>query len=180
MWTFVTRLVGAATLDPRVYEDVESDPAANVQAVGVILLGCLAAGFGARGWNTEPEAVLRFSVVIASVALLAWACWALLTFEIGGRLMPERQTQVDVAQLLRTIGFSAAPALFLVVAAFAVPTFVFGVTALWMLAAMVVAIRQALDYSSTTRAFLVCAAGWLLTLLFMVGIGVVFGPTLGG
>lgn len=178
MWNFMFRVVGAATLDSRVYEDVESDSSASFQAVGVILLGTVAAGLGARGWNTEPQALLQFSVVVAAIALMSWACWALLTFEIGGRLMPERQTRVDVAQLLRTIGFSAAPALFLVVAGFVATTFVFAVTAVWMLATMVVAVRQALDYSSTTRAFVVCAVGWLLTLVFMIVIGLFFGPTL--
>jgi hypothetical protein len=178
MWTFVTRLVGAATLDARVYEDVEADTGATAQAVGVILLATIAAGIGARGWNTQPESLLEFSVVVAALALIAWASWALLTYEIGGRLLPQRQTRVDVAQLLRTIGFSTAPALFLVVAGFGATTFVFAVTAVWMLATMVVAIRQALDYTSTTRAFLVCAVGWLLTLVFMIGIGLFFGPTL--
>jgi hypothetical protein len=180
MWNFVTRLVGAATLDARVYEDVEADSAATAQAVVVILLGTVAAGFGARGWNAQPESVFEFSIVAATIALVSWACWALLTFEIGGRLMPERQTKVDVAQLLRTIGFSAAPALFLVVAGFAATTFVFAATAVWMLATMVMAIRQALDYTSTMRAFAVCAIGGFLTLTFVVIIGLVFGPTLGG
>jgi hypothetical protein len=36
---------------------------------------------------------------------------------------------------------------------------VFAVTAVWMLAAMVVAVRQALDYQSTARAIAVCASG---------------------
>jgi hypothetical protein len=178
MWNFVTRVVGAATLDARVYEEVEADSAATVQAVTVILLGSVAAGFGARGWNTEAAPLLEVSIVTAVLALLSWASWALLTFEIGGRLMPERQTRVDVAQLLRTIGFSAAPALFLVLAAFGAATYIFAVTSIWMLATMVVAIRQALDYTSTTRAFAVCAVGWLLTLIFMIGIGLFFGPTL--
>lgn len=178
MWSFVNRVVGAATLDSRVYEDVEADATATVQAIGVILLGTIAAGIGARGWNAEPELLLEFSVVVAALALIAWASWALLTFEIGGRLMPEPQTRVDVTQLMRAIGFSAAPALFLVVAGFGATTFIFAVTAVWMLATMVVAVRQALDFTSTTRAFLVCAVGWLLTLVFMIGIGLFFGPTL--
>jgi hypothetical protein len=178
MWNFVSRIVGAATLDARVYEDVEADSTATSQAVGVILLGTVAAGVGARGWNTQPESLLQFSAVVSVLALLAWASWALLTFEIGGRLLPERQTRVDVPQLLRTIGFSSAPALFLVVAGFGATTYVFAVTSVWMLATMVMAIRQALDYTSTGRAVLVCAVGWLLTLVFMIGIGLFFGPAL--
>jgi len=51
-------------------------------------------------------------------------------------------------------------------------------TALWMLATMVVAVRQALDYSTTARAIAVCMLGWLLTLFFVVILGAVFGPAL--
>lgn len=39
---------------------------------------------------------------------------------------------------------------------------------------MFVAIRQALDYRHVTRALAVCVVGWLLSLLFVVIIGVVF------
>ena len=46
-----------------------------------------------------------------------------------------------------------------------------------MLAAMVVAVRQALDYESIGRALAVCFLGWLLALVIAVGLGMVFGPT---
>ena len=38
--------------------------------------------------------------------------------------------------------------------------YVFAATLLWMLVAMVVAVRQALDYTSTLRAVAVCAIGF--------------------
>ena len=54
----------------------------------------------------------------------------------------------------------------------ALPVFV--LTALWMIVAMVVAVRQALDYTSTLRALAVClvgfpiyAVGQLLSILVM-------------
>lgn len=179
MSQFLCRMWGAATLNAGVYEDVERDPRATAQAVGVILLASVAAGFGASGWNARPEAVLTYSATAASLALLAWASWALVTFEIGGRLLPEPQTRVDVFELLRTIGFSAAPAMLLVLGAFGGTTAVFTITAVWMLATMVVAVRQALDYSTTSRAVAVCILGWLLTLVFIAILGAIFGPVLG-
>jgi hypothetical protein len=121
---------------------------------------------------------LTFSAVAGSLGLLGWASWALVTFEIGGRLLPERHTRVDVSELLRTIGFSAAPALFLIFGAFGATTLVFAITSVWMLAAMVLAVRQALDYESTARALAVCALGWLLTAIFIIAIGLFFGPGL--
>jgi hypothetical protein len=51
------------------------------------------------------------------------------------------------------------------------------IAALWMLAAMVVAVRQALDYRSTIRAVMVCLLGWALVVAVTVIIGALFGPT---
>ena len=180
MQKFLFRVMGAATLDAQVYEDVEADPRATLQAVGVILLASLAAGFGANGWTASPRSIFGFSAVAATLGLMAWASWALLTFEIGGRLLPEPQTRVNVGELLRTIGFSAAPGLFLIFGAFGATTLVFLVTAVWLLATMVVAVRQALDYSTTIRAVAVCALGWLLSLVLVIGFGLLFGPRLSG
>jgi hypothetical protein len=44
---------------------------------------------------------------------------------------------------------------------------VFIITAIWMIAAMVVAIRQALDYTSTARAILVCVIAWLIQVVVL-------------
>ncbi len=48
---------------------------------------------------------------------------------------------------------------------------VFLVTAVWMLVAMVIAVRQALDYQSTLRAVGVCAIGWLVLVILLSLIG---------
>jgi hypothetical protein len=117
-------------------------------------------------------------VFISALSLIAWAAWALLTYQIGVRLMPEEETRADVGELLRTIGFSSAPGMlriFGVVPGAAIPAF--AVTAVWMLAAMIVAVRQALDYKSTARAIAVCGLGWALAIALAVGLGLVFGPT---
>ena len=41
-------------------------------------------------------------------------------------------------------------------------------TGFWMLAAMVIAVRQALDYRGTGRALAVCALGWLIQLVSLL------------
>jgi len=58
----------------------------------------------------------------------------------------------------------------------AVLTLLFAVTAIWMLLAMIVAVRQALDYRSTARAVGVCVLGWILAIGLAVLLGVLFGP----
>lgn len=178
MSQFLFRMWGAATLNTGMYEEVEADPRATPQAMAVVALASLSVGFGASGWNARAETIFTHSVVAGLLGLAAWTSWAFLTFEIGTRVLPEPQTRVDIPQLLRTIGFSSAPAPFLVLGAFGGTTVVFAVTALWMLATMVIAIRQALDYSTTTRAVAVCVLGWVLTLVFVVGLGMAFGPVL--
>jgi hypothetical protein len=89
--------------------------------------------------------------------------WAGLTYLIGAKLFPEANTKTDLGEVLRTIGFASAPG---VVRAFGViPGITEGVflaASVWMLAAMVVAVRQALDYKSTARAVGVCVLGWLI------------------
>jgi hypothetical protein len=110
-------------------------------------------------------------------ALLGWAAWALVTLQIGGRLLPEPQTRVDIGELLRTVGFATSPGLLRVlgiVPAWATP--IFGLTAVWMLAAMIVAVRQALDYRSILRAVGVCVLGWVLACVILVVIGLWLSP----
>ena len=155
-------------------EEIESDPTSIGQAVLVILLSSLAAGVGLTPLN--PPGVV--GVVIGTVAaLLGWSAWAVVTFYLGTRLFPEPQTRADPGQLLRTIGFSTSPGLLSVCGAIpglAGPVFV--LVSAWMLVAMVVAVRQALDYTSTARAVAVCATGWLLSLIVGMVIGFFFSP----
>jgi hypothetical protein len=42
---------------------------------------------------------------------------------------------------------------------------------IWMLASMVVAVRQALDYTSTWRAVGVCIIGWLALIIITAVLG---------
>jgi hypothetical protein len=174
--SFLQRLIGAAALDAAIYEEVESDPTAMSQALAVVVLSSLAAGVGAGGLGGTSIGNIGF---ISIAALMAWAAWALITFEIGSRLMPEPQTRVDVGQLMRTIGFSAAPGMLRVFGAIPGVTIpAFAIAAVWMLAAMIVAVRQGLDYTSTRRAIAVCLFGWILVGIIAIALGLAFGPTL--
>ena len=174
--TFLQRLIGAAALDRAIYEEVEADEHATLQALGVVILSSVAAGIGARGFggNTAPHVLF-----ISTIAVLAWAAWALVTFAVGVRLLPQPQTRSSAGELLRTIGFAATPGCLRVLGVLpGVTTPVFVITAVWMLAAMIVAVRQALDYDSTARAVAVCVVGWTLAIAIAIVIGFVFGPTL--
>jgi hypothetical protein len=180
MTSFPYRLFGAAALDVGVYEEVEADRGATMQAAFVVIVSSLAAGLGAYGLTGRTGAALVAGALVwSALALLGWAAWALLVFEIGGRLMPTKQTRVDVTELLRTIGFSTAPGFLCILGimpSVARPAFIlaFG----WMLVSMVVAVRQALDYESTFRAVVVCAIGWILSALLVLATGFFVTPSL--
>jgi hypothetical protein len=171
--TFVRRLMGAALLKPGIYEEVEADRSATAQALVVVLLSSVSAGLGARGFGEAGLVTVAFFSV---VTLMAWVGWSLVTYEIGVRILPDVNTRADVGELLRTIGFATAPGIlrvFGVVPQLTIPVFI--LTALWMLAAMIVAVRQALDYMTTRRAVAVCALGWLFAVGFAVLFGLFFG-----
>jgi hypothetical protein len=171
--TFLRRLIGAATLDVATYEEVEADRGATAQAGAIVVLSSLAAGIGMRGFGGGAASMTFFG----ALALMAWGAWALLTYQIGVRILPEPQTRADVGELLRTIGFASTPGLLRIFGALPGLTIpVFAVTTVWMLLAMIVAVRQALDYSSTRRAVAVCVFGWVLAIVFAMVVGFFFGP----
>jgi hypothetical protein len=172
--SFLQRLIGAAALDVAIYEDVEADQGATGQAFVVVLLSSIAGGLGVQGLSGSPVNIAFFSMT----ALLAWAAWALVTYAVGALILPEPQTRVDVGELLRTIGFASTPGLLRVLGVIAPLAWpVLAATSIWMLLAMIVAVRQALDYTSTARAVAVCVFGWVLSLIVAIGLGVLFGPT---
>ena len=172
--TFLQRLIGAAALDAAIYEEVESDRGATGQAMVIVVLSSIAAGIGARGFGSSVGSIAFFGVV----ALLTWATWALVMFEIGGRLMPEPETRTNPGELLRTLGFAATPGLASLLGAVpGVTTRVFVLVWIWMLMAMVVAVRQALDYRSTAKAIAVCLLGGILAAAIALILGIFLGPT---
>lgn len=157
MGTFVYRLMGAVTLDRGTYEGIEADRRASYQSALVVFVASIAAGIGAA--SRTDAAPLRM-IVFGATAFVSWIAWAAITLLIGTKILAEPQTRSDLGEMLRTLGFAAAPAWLQI---FAVLTdrkmAVFVVTITWMVVAMVTALRQALDYTSTWRAAAVCALG---------------------
>lgn len=176
MTSFANRILLAAKLNPDLYEEVEADRTAIGQAMGVVVLASLAAGIGSMH---QVGIGLGGLLMGTLAALLGWAVWAALIYIIGTRLLPEPQTKADYGELLRTIGFASAPGLVRVLGI--VPGLmgiVFLAAGIWMLAAAVIAVRQALDYRSTGRAVVVCLIGWLAQALIMVLIFAITGVPL--
>jgi hypothetical protein len=163
MATLMERAIGAAKLDPAIYEEVEHDPGAMGQAVTIIVVVALAAGVGA--------ATTGILGIIGNLigTLIAWCVWATITWLVGTRLLGTPQTEADFGQLFRTLGFAATPGVFAIFAIIPVlGIFIAFAAYLWQLAAMVVAVRQALDYDSTGRAIAVCFIGFVIMVAFQI------------
>ncbi len=174
---FLKRMVRAGRLDVSLYEEVEADRGAFLQAMAVVVLASIAAGVG-----TIEKTGLSGIVLGTIAALVSWYVWAYLTFFIGTKVMPESRTRADYTELLRTIGFSSSPGLlrvFGVIPGLTEP--VFFIVAVWMLVAMVVAVKTALDYQSTLRAIAVCICGWMVQVVVILLVFSIFGlaPTTG-
>jgi hypothetical protein len=164
MSQLLERMIRAAKLDVNLYEEVEADEGAMVQALTVVVISSVAAGIGnvsEGGWS---------GVFVGTIgALIGWLVWAYLTYLIGTKILPESQTSSNAGELLRTIGFSSSPGVIRILALIPVlRSLVFFISSVWMLIAMVIAVRQALDYSATWRAIVVCLIGWVIQMIILM------------
>jgi hypothetical protein len=161
--SIVDRMIGAARFDIATYEEVEADTTATGQAAAVVAIVAVASAIGAlREGGTN--------VVVALIgALVGWAVWAGLTYLIGDKLLGGTATW---GELLRTLGFAQAPGVFLALGILPLlGSVVRVVVAFWLLAAGIVAIRQALDVD-TGKAVITAVLGWLALLLVNVVLGI--------
>jgi len=160
----IDRMVRASKLDVSVYEEVEADKGAMGQAAAVVVLSSVAAGIGSLGvFGIQGLIYMTFG------ALVGWLIWAFLTFIIGTKLLPEPQTKTDMGEMLRTIGFSSSPGVLRILGVIPVIGGIINfVVGIWMLVAMIIAVRQALDYKSTWRAVGVCLIGFIVYFVIML------------
>lgn len=159
--TFVQRVIGAARLDVNTYEEVEADRGATGQAAAVVGLVAVASGLGllaAGGF---------WSLLLAALgAVLGWVVWAVVIYVVGAKWLPESGTRADVGQVMRTLGFAQAPGLLRVFGWVPlVGGLVYLLATIWTIVSTVVAVRQALDYSSTGRALGVTVLGFAVNAL---------------
>lgn len=161
MASLVDRMMRASKLDVNLYEEVEADKGAMGQAISVVVIVSVAAGIGAIAYTGITGLILG-----TIFALISWFIWAYLIFLVGTKLLPEPQTKSDVGELLRTIAFANSPGVLRVLGfiPFLGGIIVF-VTAIWILVATVIAVRQALDYKSTWRAVGVCIIAAIIVMI---------------
>jgi hypothetical protein len=168
MNNFTDRMIRAAKLDVNLYEEVEADKSALGQSMTVVIISSVAAGIG----SISHGGIL--GIVMGTItALIGWLIWSYVTYIIGTKLLPTPETHADYGELLRTIGFSSSPGVIRILGIIpglgAITMIIAGI---WMFIAMIIAVRQALDYTSTLRAVGVCIIGWIIQ---AVVLGIFFG-----
>jgi hypothetical protein len=165
------RMLRAARLDPAFYEMVEADPKYILEALYVVILASAASGLGSA---IHYGGVVPFVRDLIS-GLITWVVWAGVTLWIGTTVTRGPETRSDMGEMLRVLGYSYAPRIL----AFFVFVPVLGgllvaVALVWQLLAGVVAIRQALDFT-TGRAVATVILGWIALVAITVVLGLVFG-----
>jgi len=171
-------MIRAAKLDVNLYEEVEADTTATRQALLAVLIYSICAGIGSGlvdVWKQDVGSFFLNLFVGLIIAFVFWLIWSLITYFIGTKLFKGPETSATYGELLRTIGFSSAPGVLMI---FAFVPFVGGFISflvwVWMLVAMVIAVRQALDFT-TWRAIGTVVVGGIIYLVIAIIIGLIVG-----
>ena len=157
---YFQRLKKAIFLDVALYEEVEKDKKFTDQAMMTVALVSIVQGFMIAGF--APIALVQG--ILGS--LIRFLIWAFFIAFVGTRILPEPETKSNTGELIRTLGFAYAPGLLVVLKIVpTISTFIDPVVTILQLAAMTIAVRQALDFSSTVRAVGVCIVAFILMIV---------------
>jgi|TARA_B110000914_G_scaffold81801_1_gene72003 hypothetical protein len=161
--SYAEKLYKAITLNVEFYESVEADKSLTRQAMMTVALVAIVQGFVVAG-ITAPIALAQG--VLGSI--IRWFIWAFFIAFVGTKILPEPETESNTGELLRTLGFAYAPGLLVVfklIPLQVIGFFIDPLVVILQLSAMTVAVRQALDFSSTVRAVGVCIVAFIVMLI---------------
>lgn len=164
---FTERMVGAATLHIQTYEEVEHDQTATGQAAGVVALVAIASAIGSYGLGG-----LYGSLGQLVSAFVGWVVWSAITLLIGTKVFGGT---ADMGEMLRTLGFAQSVGVIKVLGIVPLLGWIASLVAgIWMLVCGVVAVRQALDFT-TGKAIGTVILGWLAMMALAMVVAGVFG-----
>ena len=162
---FINRIFRSVKIDPEVFNEVQKDKKATLSAAIVVLLSSTAAGIGAASMGVG-------NFIMAPIfSLISWFVWAYIVYFVGVKLFPDSKTKTTQFALLRAIGFSSAPG---IIRIFGFNESLMAVTfigsAFWMLACMIVAVRETLNYKSLWKALGVVIISWFVQAFILLAI----------
>ena len=173
------RMMRAARLDTRFYNEIETDIGATGQAatvvaivavanaigglIGVVLGEALARAFGVGGSMAGTGDSILGLLLSAVFFVVGWVIWSYLTYFIGTRAF---QGTATPGEMLRTLGFATTP--YILGSLSFIPCigfFAWLAGAIWMIVAGVIAVREALDFDTGKAIITVLIAAIPLVLL---------------
>ena len=175
MKLFFIRALRAAKLDATVFDEVMENTKLMTQAIIVVFIYGIAVSYGTFG--RAGVAGINSAIFIT---LIGWYIWAFSTYIAGVRLFPEDGTTADRRAFMRAMGFASAPGWLRILGL--VPEAggaVFVVVSVWMVVAAVVAVKKALNYTSTQRAAAITIVCWILSTLFQGLLYIIFFSAFG-
>jgi hypothetical protein len=175
MSRFFDRAFRAAKLDSSVFDEVMADTKAMTQAIIVVFLYGAAVAYGTFG--RAGVAGINSAIVIT---LIGWYIWAFSIYIAGARMFPETQTTADRKAFMRALCFASSPGWLRLLGL--IPELggaVFVVASVWMIVATVVAVKKALNYTSTYRAAVITVVCWILSTLFQGLLFIIMFSTFG-
>ena len=177
MASFQDRVIGAMKLQPSTYEEVEHDVTAIGQAAALVGAVALARGIAGLGYLG-----LTYFVMTIVMGFIAWVVGSAVLWAVGTRVMPGKNTEADIQQMMRVVGFAMAPGLFGILAIIPFLGLLIAlVVAIWQIVALVVAVKQALDYDDVVKAVIVVLIAWAVMFVVMMLVALVsVGPRLYG
>ena len=162
---FLNRIYRSVKIDPDVFDEVQKDKNATVSAGIVVVLSSLAAGVGASHLGS-----VNFYLAPA-LSLATWFVWAYIVYFVGVKLFPDLKTKTTQQALLRSIGFSSAPGMIRIFGFNEdLMTVTFIGSAFWMVACMVVAVKQTLNYKSLWKSLGVVIVAWFVQAFVLISI----------
>ena len=162
---FLNRVFRSIKIDPEVFNEVQKDKNATISAAIVVVLSSSAAGIGAISLGASNFMLAPF------FSLISWFVWAYIVYFVGVKLFPDTKTKTTQFALLRAIGFSSAPGIIRIFGFNeSLMTVTFIGSAFWMLACMIVAVRETLNYKSLWKALGVVIISWFVQAFILLAI----------
>ena len=156
---------------------IEADPRATFQAVIVVILVSISAGIGG---------VLTYGIggiiIGPLVGVIQWVVWAFVTYLVGTTILKTPETHADWGQLARTTGFAQTPGLLKILGFLPlnIGSVILFIASAWQLVAMVIAVRQALDYKTTWRAVAVVVISFIISMIPLIILQSLMSPSPAG
>ena len=158
----IERMIGAAMLRSSTYEEIEADRGALAPAIVIVILVTICGIAGevigdALEGSVNPIEILGAVLNGTLFGLLRWALWVTLIYLVGAQMLKTESTETSWAELGRVAGFAYTPGLLTLLSFLPfINSFLLGAIAfVWILVAVIIGIRQALDFEGTGRAILV-------------------------